>query len=222
LPQGGSVLDIGVGGGGTSLPLARRAGLIVGVDAQPDMLEGFLANAAAAGVAARAVAAAWPADAADVEVADVVVAGHVLYNTSDLVPFAESLSDHARLRVVVELTDRHPLYWMRDLWSRFHGLERPTSPTAADAEAVLNEVGLDTGGDQRVISSRHGGGGFARREDAIHVVRKRLCLSADRDDEIAEALGKERLRRIDGVWDIGPAERTVVTIWWDPRRARST
>ena len=34
-----------------------------------------------------------------------------------------------------------------------------------------------------------GSGGFARREDAIHSVRKRLCLPADRDPEIAEALG---------------------------------
>ena len=55
LPAGGTVLDVGVGGGATSLPLAGRAGSIVGVDQQPDMLEGFLANAATAGVEARAV-----------------------------------------------------------------------------------------------------------------------------------------------------------------------
>lgn len=86
LPERGTVLDIGVGGGGTSLPLAARAGLIVGVDAQPDMLEGFLANAATAGVAARTVAGAWPDVGADVEVADVVLAGHVFYNTGNSNP----------------------------------------------------------------------------------------------------------------------------------------
>ena len=50
LPEGGTVLDVGVGGGATSLPLAARTGLIVGFDAQPDMLQGFLANAKRAGV----------------------------------------------------------------------------------------------------------------------------------------------------------------------------
>ena len=116
LPEGGTVLDVGVGGGATSLPLAGRAGSIVGIDQQPDMLEGFLANAAAAGVEARAVTGAWPDASADVEPADVVVAGHVFYNIPELEPFARALDAHARRRVVVELTERHPLDWMRDLW----------------------------------------------------------------------------------------------------------
>ncbi len=104
LPEGGTVLDVGVGGGATSLPLAGRAGSIVGIDQQPDMLEGFLANAAAAGVEARAVTGAWPDAAVDVEPADVVVAGHVFYNIPELEPFARALDAHARRRVVVELT----------------------------------------------------------------------------------------------------------------------
>jgi SAM-dependent methyltransferase len=213
LPEGGTVLDVGVGGGGTSLPLAARAGLIVGFDAQPDMLQGFLANAERAGVQARAVAGTWPDDATDVEQVDVVVAGHVVYNTAELEPFARALGEHARHRVVLELTWEHPLAWMRDLWMHFHALERPAGPTADDAEAVLRELGLPIEREDRLVKDP-GSGGFARREDAIHTVRKRLCLPAERDPEIAEQLG-ERLRLIDGLWDIGPAERTVVTLWWD-------
>ncbi len=70
------------------------------------------------------------------------------------------------------------------------------------------------GRDERLVAGGHGSGGFARREDAIHSIRKRLCLPADRDPEIAEALGG-RLRELDGLWDVGPEERTVVTLWWD-------
>jgi 2-polyprenyl-3-methyl-5-hydroxy-6-metoxy-1,4-benzoquinol methylase len=102
LPEGGSVLDVGVGGGATSLPLAGRAGSIVGIDQQPDMLEGFLANAARAGVQAHALTGAWPEASADVEPADVVLAGHVFYNIPELEPFARALDAHARRRVVVE------------------------------------------------------------------------------------------------------------------------
>ena len=214
LPRGGTVLDIGVGGGGTSLPLAGKAGSIVGIDQQPDMLEGFLANAAAADVDAVGIAGTWPDAASDVDPADVVVAGHVLYNVPAIGPFVRAMGEHARRRAVTELTQTHPLEWMRDLWLRFHGLERPDEPTADDAAAVLGELGLPAEREDRLVVERNVGGGFRRREDAVHVVRKRLCLPADRDAEIAEALGP-RLREVDGVWDIGPEERTVVTLWWD-------
>ena len=214
LPEDGTVLDVGVGGGGTSLPLAGRAGSIVGVDSQPDMLAGFRANAAAAGVSARGVVGTWPDVAADVAPADVVVAGHVLYNIGDVLPFVRALDAHALRRVVTELTATHPLDWMRDLWLRFHGLERPSGPTADDAVSVLRELGFRVSRDERTVEDRRGGGGFVRREDAIRTVRKRLCLPAERDPEIADALGG-RLAPNGDLWEVGPREGTVVTLWWD-------
>jgi hypothetical protein len=186
----------------------------VGIDAQADMLDGFLANAAAAGVDARGVTGTWPDADAEVEPADVVVAGHVLYNVPAIEPFARALDEHARRRVVLELTAKHPLDWMRDLWLRFHDLERPVGPTAEDARAVLGESGFAAEREDRVVAGERVSGGFGRREDAIHSIRKRLCLPSERDPEIADALG-ERLREFDGVWDVGPVERTVVTLWWD-------
>src|SRR5215210_7913648 len=39
LPEGGTVLDVGVGGGASSLGLVPKPGLIVGVDAIPGMVE---------------------------------------------------------------------------------------------------------------------------------------------------------------------------------------
>ena len=217
LPEAGAVLDVGVGGGATSLPLAARAARITGVDSSESMLESFRASALEAGVEAVAIQGSWPDVAGHVEPADVVVCGHVLYNVGDLAPFAGALTDHARRRVVVEITGSHPLAWMSDLWRRFHGMDRSAGPTADDAEAALRELGLTVDREDREIEPRSGG--FDRREDAVALVRRRLCLPADRDAEIAEALG-DRLAERGGSWSAGPTTQPIVTISW-PGTARA-
>src|SRR5689334_115022 len=41
LPEGGVVLDVGCGAGAASLPLASRAGTLIGVDPSADLLAAF-------------------------------------------------------------------------------------------------------------------------------------------------------------------------------------
>lgn len=211
LPDGGTVLDVGVGSGATSLPLASGASRITGVDESEGMLESFRASAGSTEVETVGVLGAWPDVASGVEPADVAVCGHVLYNVQDLPPFVHVLTAHARHRVVVEITDRHPWAWMHDLWMHFHRLERPDGPTAADAEAVLRETGLDPGREGRLDE---GSGGFERRDDAVALVRRRLCLPAARDAEVEDALG-DRLAERGGLWSAGPATQHITTMWWD-------
>ena len=90
------MLDVGVGGGAASLPLAPPAALLVGVDQSEGMLATFADACERRRVAHREVQGSWPDVAGQVEPADVVVCHHVLYNVADVVPFVEALSEHAR------------------------------------------------------------------------------------------------------------------------------
>ena len=165
LPEGGTVLDVGVGGGAAGLGLVPPAGRLVGVDESAELLASFAARASERGIASEQVQGRWPDVAGSVGSADVVVCHHVFYNVPDLAAFATALTDHARRRVVVELTGVHPVVSTNPLWRHFHGLERPEGPSAADAAAVLAEAAGPApgrraaqgwGGDRYVVWSAGG------------------------------------------------------------------
>jgi SAM-dependent methyltransferase len=210
LPPGGSVLDVGAGGGAASLPLAGAAGKLVAVDESAGMVAAFLAAAEAAGVPAEAVEGRWPEVADRVAPADVVVCHHVLYNVADLAPFVDALTGHARRRVVAELTERHPLVGLGPLWRRFHGLDRPTGPSADDAAAALEALGLRVTRQDWEDSDRLG---FDDFDALVAFTRRRLCLPAERDPEVAEALLAAGTRQVDGTWVSGGPRRLTTLSW---------
>lgn len=201
LPAGGSVLDVGVGGGATSLPLASRAGRITGVDQNRVLLEAFAASADRLGVAHTEVEGTWPDVAGAVEPTDVVVCGHVFYNVADLAPFVWALTAKARRRVVAELSVVHPQVHLNPLWRRFHGIDRPTGPGVDEALAVLAEAGMEPEVEHWEAPGRWES---APREELVAFARRRLCLPAERDPEVAAALDELA----------GPAPRHLATLWW--------
>lgn len=204
LPLNGSVLDVGSGGGRASMAITPPAGTLVAVDHQQGMLDQFVAAAQARGVVAHTYLGDWPAVADQVPEVDVVVCHHVAYNVQDIVPFLQALNDHAKKRVVLELPMHHPMSNMNELWKKFWNLERPTQPTPHLLQAIAVAMGfpavLDVWTDET----------WGQRVDMpeaerVRQARIRLCLSEDRDAEVAAALIAQQ--------DAKP--RDVATLWWD-------
>jgi len=207
VPEDGSVLDVGSGGGRASMALVPPAATLVAVDHQRGMLDAFAEAAVRRGVRSQEHLGDWPSVADEVPECDVVVCHHVAYNVSDLGPFLVSLDSHARTRVVLEVPAQHPLSNMSPLWKQFWDLDRPTRPAAQDVAAIAGALGFDAHLDlwqdetwgQRVTLPD---------DERVRFARIRLCLTEDRDAEVAAALIAQS--------DARPRE--VATIWWDVRR----
>ena len=201
LPHGGMVLDVGVGGGAASLPLAPPAARIVAVDESAEMLAAFAAAAGRHGIAHEEVQGRWPDVAPSAPVADLAVSHHVFYNVPDLGAFASALTGHARRRVVVEITGRHPVIRSNPLWRHFWGLDRPEGPTADDALAVLVESGIQPQVEREARPARR----HVHHADWVAFLTRRLCLPPERQPEVEEAVAAYP----------EPELGEVVTFWWD-------
>lgn len=184
------------------MPLARTAARLVGVDENPGMLEVFAEAAETAGVAHTEHHGRWPDIADRVGPADVVVCHHVFYNVADLAAFASALTDHARVRVVVEMTDRHPQTTNNYLWRHFWNVERPEGPSAEDAAEVLREMGIDVEIERFIRPPRWNLD--EDRTELVRFIRRNLCLAPGREAEVERAIDPGR----------HAGNREAATLWW--------
>jgi len=201
LPEDGSVLDVGCGGGIATYAIAPPAGTVIGVDHQQEMLEMFATTAIERGLQHQEIFGDWPAVADQTPVADVVTCHHVVYNVSDIEPFLRALDAHAGKRVVIEMPQNHPLASRRGAWQHFWKIERPINPTPNDLMDVLAELGISAHlelWDGPTVKA-------LPLEDEVRFLRIRLCLDSSKDPEIREFIEAEP----------APAQRALATIWWD-------
>ena len=199
LPEGGTVLDVGVGGGASSLGLVPKPGLIVGVDPLEGMLESFQASAAEAGVAAKTVLGTWPEVADQVAAADVAVCHHAIYRVTELEDFLTALTERARRRVVVEVSARSPLSQVDALWKLLHGIDRPEWQVADEVEAVLKAMGVAVEREDMVLPPR----APEITPELVAFFRRRLYVGPERDPDIEQFLRNRE-----------PQEHRVIALWW--------
>jgi SAM-dependent methyltransferase len=195
-----SVLDVGCGGGRASYAVVPPATHVVGVDQQPAMLAAFVTESLQRGVAQTTVIGTWPEVSTKTPRCDVALCHHVLYNVQDIAPFVIALNNHARRRVVIELTESHPLASNSDAWKHFWNLNRPSAPTADDALSAIRSIGY-AGKIERFQSERQQ---LPITELDVKQLRIQMCLSPDKDDEIRWFLTNRKRE-----------PRNLATIWWD-------
>jgi SAM-dependent methyltransferase len=201
MPIGGSVLDIGCGGGIAAFAITPPAAHVIGVDHQVEMLEMFEKSATERGVTSEVFEGFWPAIADQVPVADVVTVHHVVYNVGDIKPFIEALNTHARKRVVIELPLVHPMTPRNAGWKHFWNLDRPTSPTIDDFLGVLKELGIDAKSERfngKILLDEG-------EDDRVEYTRMRLCLPKEKTAEIEVFLASNP----------PPTSRELAVVWWD-------
>lgn len=201
LPKGGSVLDVGCGGGIAAFALTPPAASVIGVDHQSEMLTMFSEHAHQSGVESRVYEGFWPEVAKNVPIADVAVSHHVLYNVQEIEDFLLALDAHARTRVVLELPQQHPKSSSSALWEHFWGITRPSTPTPHDAMKVIESIGI-------VAKLQLWSGEMRSESDlaaAARNARISLCLPESRESEVLDLLTSQPV----------PTERKLATIWWD-------
>ena len=201
VPVGGSVLDIGCGGGIASYAITPPASHVIGVDEQQAMLDLYTANAEKHSVTSETVLGQWPAVADVTPVADVVTVFHVAYNVGEIVPFLAALNSHARKRVVIEVPIVHPMSNMNEGWKHFWNLIRPTVPVASDLISVLEEMGIEAHieyFESEILLDK-------KVDGAIGFIRRRLCLPEERQGEVDAFIAENPM----------PERRKLAVIWWD-------
>lgn len=201
IQDGGSILDIGCGGGVASFAVTPPATLVIGVDEQQAMLDLYEANARKFGVAYETHLGLWPAVEGSVPRADVVAVHHVAFNVGDIAPFLLALNNHARKRVVLEVPEVHPMTNMNEGWKHFWNIDRPTVPHASDLIDVLHELGIEAHieyFENEFLLDK-------KTSDANANIRRRLCLDESRQDEVDAFISEHPL----------PDRRKLTTIWWD-------
>ena len=208
----GTVLDIGAGTGGGSLPLAQKDHPVTAVEPNETMLEGLAV--AAAGLPVTIIEGRWPDAMEQVDPHKVAMCAHVVYDVAEVGGFLTAMTERAEAGVVVEMTERHPWVHLGRFYRALHHLDRPIGPSWEDLAAVVHEA---TGADPSVERwHRPDDLWFESVDEILELYGRRLLIGPDRRDELRDLLEPDILESPDG-FQVNSESGDLVTMWWPPR-----
>jgi SAM-dependent methyltransferase len=207
---GSTVLDIGAGTGGWSIPLAGRAARVTAVDSSASMIAVLRQNIARAAVVnVDIVPGSWPD--VHVETHDYSLAAHSVYGCADLPRFVErmvALTRHTCFLVLhLPVAGSVMAEAATHLWG--HPLDSPNFTVAYN---VLLQMGLAP----NVLVRRQPSGPrtSATLDEALARMKRHFGLTAtDEFDAYLVGLLARRLEHRDGCYLWPPGTRSALVYW---------
>lgn len=207
---GSTVLDIGAGTGGWSIPLAGRAARVTAVDSSASMIAVLRQNIAKEGVAnVDIVPGSWPD--VQVDTHDYSLAAHSVYGSADLPGFVERMQVLTRrtcfLVIHIPVAGGVMAEAATHLWG--HPLDSPNFTVAYN---VLLQMGLAP--NVLVGQQSSGPRTSATLDDALVRMKRHFGLAdTDKNDAFLVSLLKRRLEHRDGRYLWPPGTRSVLVHW---------
>jgi SAM-dependent methyltransferase len=135
IQPGEVLLDIGCGGGRYGLPLAARAGRVIGVEPSTAMLATFRTGIAEHHVTnIELVESRWPMP--DPPRAAVALIANVAYDIEDIGPFLDAMERATRRLCIAVLLELPPPHAVDALWPAIHGVARASLPALPEFIAL--------------------------------------------------------------------------------------
>ena len=210
-------LDIGVGAGRYSLPLALKAGRVHAVEPSPSMLEALRAGMVRYDIANIEITEGrWPLAGGTVPRADVVLLAHVGYDIAGFGAFLDAAERAAVRRCVAIMRAGAATTTGRLLWPEVHREERIQLPMLPEFVSLL----MARGSMPSVTLTQRTAKGYDTLEALLDASRQQLWLrpGSPKDEHLRRLVG-ERATERDGHWalDWRPVPDGIVT--WEPRTA---
>jgi SAM-dependent methyltransferase len=193
--SGGTVLDVGAGGGRLAIPLAGLCDRVTAVEPSEAMREQLEATTTAWGVSnIKLVAGRW--EEVEVEPHDLVICAHVVYTVSDIEGFVKKLTAHARETVALVVFQRPAMAGYLPLWPKVHGEERISLPTLPEIEQLLPQMGIEY---RKIPLQERISKPFKDHEQALNECLTRLFVApgSEKSAKLSEALD-DCLVEVDG------------------------
>jgi SAM-dependent methyltransferase len=206
-------LDIGAGGGRYGLPIAKKAGEVIAVDASEGMLGVLREDMETHGITnVRVINDHWPTEPAPG--ADVAFIANVGMDVAEIGAFLDAMEATARRLCVAVMGYRQATFVFDKLWPRVHGEERAALPALPEFIILL----LARGRMPQLRLETRPAMSYSEPDEALNFVRRQTWVAPGTEkDELLRQLINEALIKRDGRFAFSWEPAVMGIVSWEPR-----